>query len=314
MHPHCSHIEQSLHLVRKCIFLGYKHGVKGAVLLDLSNREIFISRNITHHEHILPYKSSSPLSTWTYHPTPSTLHHQNNTPLPIHQPTPPSTPKIEPTSPTTIHPKPTEAGITDSESTQNPTAPDIAETATEHIRRSQRQRHPPLHLSEYVCSLSSSSVDTITSCISYPISSFHSFSNLSPSHHAYSLSVTHNSEPHTYLEASKHECWNNAMKFELDALERNGTWILVDLPENVKPIGNKWVYKVKYRADGSIERYKARLVAKGYNQVEGLDFFDTFSPVAKLTTVRTLLAIASAHSWHLHQLDVNNAFLHGDFT
>ena len=66
------------------------------------------------------------------------------------------------------------------------------------------------------------------------------------------------------------------MKFELDALERNGTWILVDLPENVKPIGNKWVYKVKYRADGSIEIYKAGLVAKGYNQVEGLDFFDSF--------------------------------------
>ena len=152
----------------------------------------------------------------------------------------------------------------------------MAETATEHIRRSQRQRHPPQHLSEYVCSLSSSSIDTITSSISYPISSFHSFSNLSPSHHAYSLSVTHNSEPHTYLEASKHECWNNAMKFELDALERNGTWILVDLPENVKPIGNKWVYKVKYRADGSIEIYKAGLVAKGYNQVEGLDFFDSF--------------------------------------
>ena len=65
--------------------------MKGAVLLDLSNKEIFISRNITHHEHILPYKSSSPLSTWTYHPTPSTLHHQNNTTLPIHQPTPPST-------------------------------------------------------------------------------------------------------------------------------------------------------------------------------------------------------------------------------
>ena len=102
------------------------------------------------------------------------------------------------------------------------------------------------------------------------------------------------------------------MKFELDALEKNGTWIIMDLPEDVRPIGNKWVYKVKYRVDGSIERYKARLVAKGYNQVEGLDFFDTFSPVAKLTTVRTLLALASIYSWHLHQLDVNNAFLHGD--
>lgn len=123
---------------------------------------------------------------------------------------------------------------------------------------------------------------------------------------------SHISEPQPYLEASKHECWNNAMRFELDALERNGTWILVDLPANVKPNGSKWVYKVKHKAYGSMERYKARLVAKGYNQVRGLDYFDTFSPVAKLTTLRTLLALASIYSWHLHQLDVNNAFLHGN--
>jgi hypothetical protein len=126
------------------------------------------------------------------------------------------------------------------------------------------------------------------------------------------VSLSHTTEPKTYDEACKSQDWVNAMNTELDALAKNHTWSLVDLPAHVKPIGSKWVYKIKHKADGSIERYKARLVAKGYNQVEGIDYFDTFSPVAKLTTVRVLIALASINNWFLHQLDVNNAFLHGE--
>src|ERR1044072_8644538 len=102
------------------------------------------------------------------------------------------------------------------------------------------------------------------------------------------------------------------MELELNALHKTGTWEIVDLPSGVIPIGSKWVYRIKRHADGSIERYKARLVAKGCTQVEGIDYFDTFSPVAKMTTIRFLLAVTSSKNWYLHQLDVNNAFLHGD--
>jgi hypothetical protein len=102
------------------------------------------------------------------------------------------------------------------------------------------------------------------------------------------------------------------MNVEIDALEANDTWRLTSLPPHKHVIGCKWVYKVKLKADGSLEMYKARLVTKGYTQNEGLDYYETFSPVAKLTTVRWLLAVAAAKNWHLHQLDVNNAFLHGD--
>ena len=84
----------------------------------------------------------------------------------------------------------------------------------------------------------------------------------------------------------------------------------MDLPFGVVPIGNKWVFKIKRKSDGSFESHKAQLITKGYNQVEGLDYFDTFPLIAKMTTIYLLLALAVVHGWHLHQMDVNNAFLH----
>jgi len=118
-------------------------------------------------------------------------------------------------------------------------------------------------------------------------------------------------EPTSSIQAVKHEEWREAMDTEIKALELNDTWTVVDLPASKHVIGCKWVYKVKLKSDGTLKRYKVRLVAKGYNQYEGLDYYETFSHVAKLTTMRTLLAVAVVKKWHLHQLDVNTAFFHG---
>jgi hypothetical protein len=84
------------------------------------------------------------------------------------------------------------------------------------------------------------------------------------------------------------------------------------LPQGTKPLGCHWIFKKKLRTDGSIEKYKARLVVQGFGQKEGFDFFDTYAPVARITTIRMILALASIHKLLIHQMDVKTAFLHGD--
>ncbi|MCO5609324.1 hypothetical protein L7F22_063550 [Adiantum nelumboides] len=106
--------------------------------------------------------------------------------------------------------------------------------------------------------------------------------------------------------------WEQAMDEEMVAIDINETWELVPLPEGKKSIGCKWVYKVKHNADGIISRYKARLVAKGYAQMYGIDYDKTFSPISKMATICTVIAVAASKGWLLHQMDVKNAFLHGD--
>ncbi|PNX88255.1 retrovirus-related Pol polyprotein from transposon TNT 1-94, partial [Trifolium pratense] len=294
------------HRGRKCIFLGYKQGVKGTILYDLHSKEIFLSRHVTYHDHILPYHTSTNPQNWHYH---TNISHNDAPTVPndLHDVLPYNNPHtdnvVDPPSPVD------HANPTDSDTTSSTVNPD--NTVSTHIRPS-RQKQKPAYLSDYVCNTSTSSSAPLSSGNLYPISAFHSYSHLSSLHASYTNSITHCTEPNTYAEACMSEHWQSAMRAELEALAKNGTWKFVDLPSHVKPIGSKWVYKVKHKSDGSIERYKARLVAKGYNQIEGLDFFDTFSPVAKMSTVRILLALASIKHWHLHQLDVNNAFLHGE--
>ncbi|MCO5585557.1 hypothetical protein L7F22_039491 [Adiantum nelumboides] len=102
------------------------------------------------------------------------------------------------------------------------------------------------------------------------------------------------------------------MDEEMSALYGNETWELMPLPKGKKPIGCQWVYKVKHDSDGSVSSYKARLVAKGYAQTYGIDYEETFALVAKMATVRAFITVAVAKGWILHQMDVKNAFLHGD--
>ena len=98
----------------------------------------------------------------------------------------------------------------------------------------------------------------------------------------------------------------------IKALEDNTTWEIVDLPPGNRPISCKWVYRVKYNFDGTIQRYKARLVIRGDHQVKGFDYNETFAQVAKMTSVRCFLTVVVAKGWELHQMDVNNAFSHGN--
>ena len=99
---------------------------------------------------------------------------------------------------------------------------------------------------------------------------------------------------------------------EYQALMRNNTWELVPAAENQHVGSNKWVYKVKYKADGCLDKYKVRLVAKGFQQIVGVNFFETFSPVIKSSTIRVVFTLAVTYGWDIKQIDVNNAFLNGE--
>lgn len=130
--------------------------------------------------------------------------------------------------------------------------------------RSQHPTKPPRYLADYYCNSSFNLPSPMSTRCAYPISSVINYSRLSPQHCRFTLSLSTEHEPHSYQEANKYQCWQQAMKAEVEALELNKTWEIVDLPSHAKPIGCKWVYKFKRRPDGSVERYKARLVAKDY--------------------------------------------------
>ena len=116
----------------------------------------------------------------------------------------------------------------------------------------------------------------------------------------------------TVSEALTKREWKDVMREEMSALQKNKTWEIVERPKGKNIIDCKWIFTLKYKASGSLERHKARLVAKGYTQTYGVDYQETFAPIAKMNTVRILLSLAAHYNWQLLQYDVKNVFLHGD--
>ncbi|PHT29747.1 hypothetical protein CQW23_30665 [Capsicum baccatum] len=122
-------------------------------------------------------------------------------------------------------------------------------------------------------------------------------------------------EPQIFKEAmssSDSSFWKKAVNNEIDSILSNHTWELVDLPPRNKPLGSKWIFKRKMKMDGTIDKYKARLVVKGFKQKEGLDYFDIYSPVIRITSIRRLIALAGVYGLEIHQIDVKTTFLNGE--
>lgn len=122
----------------------------------------------------------------------------------------------------------------------------------------------------------------------------------------------HVTDPSDFKEAVKSKAWREAMDDEINSIISNDTWELCDLPDGKKAIGLKWIFKTKFNSEGKIQKLKARVVAKGYSQRPGIDYEEVFSPVARMETVRMVLALAAHSGWEVFHFDVKSAFLNGD--
>ncbi|GJU74314.1 ribonuclease H-like domain-containing protein [Tanacetum coccineum] len=299
---------------------------RGYRCLDLHTNKIIISRHVTFDETVFPYGSTTPKTTSAYNflddtydlhlnvpnPTLTTptigqtdpLQHQQHSTEPVAQQSPTAAPPT-PASPSSaqIH-SPVQQPSSMAQHT--PVQLQFSPTAVPHQTTTVSDQHAPAIIQNPPINPNPDSVHPMVTRFRVGTNRPTERLNL----HVSSVSPL----PKSYRDAFSDPNWQNAMRDEYTALIKNKTWTLVPRPPDTNIVRCMWLFRHKYLADGTLSRYKARLVANGSTQLEGVDVDETFSPVVKPGTIRTVLSLAASRHWPIHQLDVKNAFLHGDLS
>nr|GEV65099.1 ribonuclease H-like domain-containing protein [Tanacetum cinerariifolium] len=294
-----------------CIFLGYPANHRGYWCLDLAPNKIIILRHVRFDEDVFQFKnvtsSNNPTYDFLLPPIQTTTNVSTTEPFVQHidEPNNPITP--HPTNPQTSPPQPD----TTSSHSSTPIPPQLdthpSHSSTRITTSAQTQSHAQTINSHTPIPINNSSKTMST----HPMVTRAKAGIFKPLERMNCHVTTTSPLPRSHIHALRDLNWKEAMFDEYNALITNETWVLVPRSANVIVVRSMWLFKHKFNADGSLSRYKARLVANGRSQQQGIDCDETFSPVVKPATIRTVLSIAVFRNWPIHQLNVKNAFLHG---